>query len=140
MTSLASPPIASDLLPLAAAQLTVDTAVRERALAYPDRIALVQDGRRQTADQLFGRDYVWSMSAAGKKQMPFASMGAVMGANVRVGLEVSLYLEHGRLATSKAEQVSKVRSILDNIGLEVASPSEAREMLKLKGRNNESFT
>ncbi len=104
--------------------------------ADPENVFLM----KQTADRLFGRDYVWSMFAAGKKQMPFASMGAVMGANVRVGLEDSLYLKHGRLATSNAEQVSKVRSILDNIGLEVASPSEAREMLKLKGRNNVSFT
>lgn len=95
---------------------------------------------KQTADRLFGRDYVWSLFAAGKKQMPFAAMGAVMGANVRVGLEDSLYLERGRLATSNAEQVLKIRKILDELGIAVASPDEARQVLKLKGRNNVSFT
>jgi uncharacterized protein (DUF849 family) len=104
--------------------------------ADPENIFLM----KQTADRLFGRDYVWSMFAAGKKQMPFAAMGAVMGANVRVGLEDSLYLEQGRLATSNAEQVTKVRTILETFGLEVASPDEARNMLQLKGRNNVSFT
>lgn len=94
---------------------------------------------KQTADRLFGRDYVWSLFAAGKSQMPFATMGAVMGANVRVGLEDSLYLERGRLATSNAEQVAKMRRILDELGLEVATPDEAREILKLKGRKNVSF-
>ena len=104
--------------------------------ADPENVFLM----KQTADRLFGRDYVWSLFAAGKKQMPFAAMGAVMGANVRVGLEDSLYLGHGRLATSNAEQVIKVRTILNELGLEVASPDEAREMLKLKGRNNVSFS
>lgn len=104
--------------------------------ADPENVFLM----KQTADRLFGRDYVWSLFAAGRKQMPFAAMGAVMGANVRVGLEDSLYLGHGRLATSNAEQVTKVRTILTELGLEVASPDEAREMLKLKGRNNVSFS
>lgn len=91
---------------------------------------------KQTADRLFGRDYVWSMFAAGKNQMSFGTMGAVMGSHVRVGLEDSLYLGRGRLATSNAEQVSKLRSILDALGLEVASPDDARQMLALKGRDN----
>jgi len=94
---------------------------------------------KQTADRLFGRDYVWSLFAAGKNQMPFATMGAVMGANVRVGLEDSLYLERGRLAISNAEQVTKIRRILNELGLEVASPDEARDILGLKGRSNVSF-
>ena len=95
---------------------------------------------KQTADRLFGKDYVWSLFAAGKDQMPFATMGAVMGANVRVGLEDSLYLSRGRLATSNAEQVAKIRTILNELGLTVATPDEARELLKLKGRQNVSFS
>lgn len=94
---------------------------------------------KQTADRLFGRDYVWSLFATGKNQMPFVTMGAAMGANVRVGLEDNLFLERGRLATSNAEQVEKMRRILSEIGLDVASPDEAREMLKLKGRQNVGF-
>jgi len=95
---------------------------------------------KQTADRLFGKDYVWSMFAAGKDQMPFATMGAVMGANVRVGLEDSLYLSRGRLATSNAEQVAKIRTILNELGLTVATPDEARKLLKLKGRQNVSLS
>ena len=94
---------------------------------------------KQTADRLFGRDYVWSLFAAGKNQMPFATMGAVMGANVRVGLEDSLYLGRGRLATSNAEQVTKIRTVLNEVGLEVASADEARKILQLKGRHNVRF-
>ncbi len=94
---------------------------------------------KQTADRLFGRDYVWSLFAAGKHQIPFGTMGAVMGANVRVGLEDSLYLERGRLATSNAEQVSKIRRVLNELGLDVATPDEARAMLQLKGRHNVKF-
>ena len=94
---------------------------------------------KQTADRLFGRDYVWSLFAAGKVQMAFATLGAVMGANVRVGLEDSLYVSRGRLARSNAEQVTKIRTILGELGLEVATPENARELLKLKGRKNVSF-
>lgn len=103
--------------------------------ADPENVLLM----KQTADRLFGRDYVWSLFAAGKAQMPFGTMGAVLGANVRVGLEDSLYLGRGRLATSNAEQVEKMRRILEEIGLDVASPDEARNILKLKGRENVSF-
>ena len=88
---------------------------------------------KQTADRLFGRDYVWSLFAAGKNQMPFATMGAVMGANVRVGLEDSLYIGRGKLAGSNAEQVTKIRGILTELGHEIATPAEARQMLGLKG-------
>jgi uncharacterized protein (DUF849 family) len=94
---------------------------------------------KQTADRLFGRDYVWSLFAAGKHQIPFGTLGAVMGANVRVGLEDSLYLERGRLATSNAEQVSKIRRVLNELGLDVATADEARAMLQLKGRHNVKF-
>ena len=94
---------------------------------------------KQTADRLFGRDYVWSLFAAGKNQMPFATMGAVMGAHVRVGLEDSLYLGRGQLATSNAEQVAKIRTILLEVGLEIATPDEARATLHLKGQHNVKF-
>lgn len=100
--------------------------------ADPENVLMM----KQTADRLFGRDYVWSLFAAGKGQMAFGTMGAVMGAHVRVGLEDSLYLGRGRLATSNAEQVTKIRTILTELGLEVASPDEARQLLALKGRNN----
>ncbi|HEF4748161.1 TPA: 3-keto-5-aminohexanoate cleavage protein [Burkholderia multivorans] len=103
--------------------------------ADPENIFLM----KQTADRLFGQDYVWSLFAAGKQQMPFTTMGALMGANVRVGLEDSLFLERGRLATSNAEQVAKIRRILTELGVEIATPDEARQMLQLKGRNNVAF-
>jgi uncharacterized protein (DUF849 family) len=79
---------------------------------------------KQTADRLFGRDYIWSLFAAGRAQLPICTMGAVMGANVRVGLEDSLYLERGKLATSNAEQVTKMRRILTELGMDIASPDE----------------
>lgn len=104
--------------------------------ADPENVMMM----KQTADRLFGKDYVWSLFAAGKSQMPFATMGAVMGANVRVGLEDSLYLERGRLAHSNAEQVTKIRTILGELGLEIASADEARQILQLKGRGNVRFS
>jgi len=91
---------------------------------------------KQTADRLFGAAHVWSLFAAGKSQIPFATMGAVMGAHVRVGLEDSLYIGPGRLATSNAEQVLKIRSILTELGMDIATPDDARAMLALKGRHN----
>lgn len=94
---------------------------------------------RQAADRLFGKDYVWSLLAAGRHQMPTLTMGAVMGANLRVGLEDSLYIGRGELARSNAEQVLKIRRILFELGLEVATPAEAREILSLKGRDNVKF-
>ena len=94
---------------------------------------------RQTADRLFGKDYVWSLFAAGRHQMPFITMGAVMGASVRVGLEDSLYLAKGRLAASNAEQVAKIRRILEELSLDVASPDDARQVLHLKGRTHVGF-
>lgn len=94
---------------------------------------------KRTADRLFGKDYRWSVLGAGRSQMPIASMAASMGGNVRVGLEDSLWIGQGKLASSNAEQVLKVRSIIEGLGLEVATPDEAREILKLKGSDQVNF-
>lgn len=94
---------------------------------------------RRIADKLFGDDYRWSVMAAGKHQIPFVTMGAINGANVRVGLEDSLYTGKGRLARSNAEQVRLIRSILEPLSLEVATPAETREILALKGGDNVTF-
>jgi len=94
---------------------------------------------RRTADRLFGADYYWSVLGAGRNQMYVATMSAVMGGNVRVGLEDSLWLGKGQLAKSNAEQVAKIRRILEELGLEVATPDEARQMLRLKGKANVAF-
>lgn len=88
---------------------------------------------KRTADRLFGQDYQWSVLGAGGSQMQLAATAASMGGNVRVGLEDSLFIQRGRLASSNAEQVEKVRQIIEGLGLEIASPDEAREMLALKG-------
>ncbi len=90
---------------------------------------------RRTADRLFGSDYVWSALAAGKYQMPIITQAAMMGGNVRVGLEDSLFIGRGKLATSNAQQVEKIVRILAELGLEPATPDEARAMLSLKGRD-----
>jgi uncharacterized protein (DUF849 family) len=89
---------------------------------------------RRTADRLFGRDYVWSALAAGKHQMSVITQAAMLGGNVRVGLEDSLFIERGRLASSNAEQVTKIARILTDLGFTLASPDEARSMLALKGK------
>jgi uncharacterized protein (DUF849 family) len=95
---------------------------------------------KQTADRLFGKDaYQWSVLAAGRYQMPFVTQAALMGGNVRVGLEDSLFIGRGKLAASNAEQVEKVKRILAEMGLEPATPAEAREMLGLKGGNRVAF-
>jgi uncharacterized protein (DUF849 family) len=94
---------------------------------------------RRTADRLFGDQYVWSVLGAGAKQMQIASMAALMGGNVRVGLEDSLWIGKGRLAESNAEQVRAVRGILEGLGLEIATPAEARKVLQLKGRDVTAF-
>jgi len=94
---------------------------------------------KRTADRLFGDAYYWSVLGAGRNQMFIAAMSAVMGGNVRVGLEDSLWLGRGQLAESNAAQVSKARRILEELGFAVASPGEAREMLKLKGGRNVNF-
>jgi len=94
---------------------------------------------KRTADRLFGDAYYWSVLGAGRNQMFIAAMSAVMGGNVRVGLEDSLWLGRGQLAESNAAQVSKARRILEELGFAVASPGDARDMLKLKGARNVAF-
>jgi uncharacterized protein (DUF849 family) len=94
---------------------------------------------RRTADRLFGNDYAWSILGAGRAQMALATQGATLGANVRVGLEDSLWGGPGRLAESSAEQVGQIRGILEGLALEPASPDEARQMLALKGRTGVKF-
>ena len=91
------------------------------------------------ADKLFGDDYYLSVLAAGRHQMRFVTLSALLGGSVRVGLEDSLYLGKGVMAKSNAEQVAKVRRILEELSLEVATPTDAREMLGLKGAHNVSF-
>ena len=88
---------------------------------------------RRIANKLFGNDYQWSVLAAGRHQMNFVTMAAMLGGNVRVGLEDSLYIGKGKLAESNKDQVAKIRRIIEDLSLEVASPKEAREMLGLKG-------
>jgi len=94
---------------------------------------------KRTADRLFGKDYVWSILGAGRNQIPLASMGAAQGSNVRVGLEDSLWIGPGRLAESNADQVRKIRQVLEGLSLEIATPDEAREILALKGPNQVKF-
>lgn len=95
---------------------------------------------RSTADRLFGRDaYLWSVLGAGRHQMALLTMGAIMGANVRVGLEDNLFIAPGVKAKSNAEQVRKIRRILEELSFEIASPSEVRETLHLKGAENVHF-
>jgi uncharacterized protein (DUF849 family) len=94
---------------------------------------------KQTADRLFGSDYVWSVLAAGRFQMPFAAQSVLLGGSVRVGLEDSLYIAPGRLASSNAEQVAKVRTIVESLGHEIATPGDVRLRLGLKGPAAVSF-
>ena len=94
---------------------------------------------KETADRLFGDEYIWSVLAAGRHQMPMATQSALLGGHVRVGLEDSLFIERGKMASSNAEQVSKIRRLLDELSLDIATPSEAREMLNLKGKENLQF-
>jgi uncharacterized protein (DUF849 family) len=94
---------------------------------------------KRTADRLFGNDYLWSVLGAGRNQIPVATMSAAMGGNVRVGLEDSLWDGRGKLAESCAVQVRRIRTIIEALSLEVATPDEARKMLQLKGRANVDF-
>src|SRR6202162_4566012 len=90
---------------------------------------------RRTADRLFGDDYVWSVLVAGRAEMPLVKAAPTLGGHVRVGLEDSLYIGRGRLAASNAEQVAKIRRILEELGFEIASADDARRMLSLKRRH-----
>ncbi len=94
---------------------------------------------KRVADKLFGFDYHWSVLAAGRFQTSFVTTGAVMGGHVRVGLEDSLYIAKGELARSNADQVRKIRGVLAELSLEVATPEETRRMLDLKGRQHVAF-
>jgi uncharacterized protein (DUF849 family) len=95
---------------------------------------------RRTADRLFGRgNYHWSVLGAGRNQMPIAAMAAAVGGNVRVGLEDSLWLGPGKLAESNAAQVRQVRQLIEGLGLIIATPDEAREILSLKGADQVAF-
>jgi len=95
---------------------------------------------RRIANKLFGEDsYEWSILAAGRHQMSFVTTGAIMGGNVRVGLEDSLYIGKGQMAESNADQVAKIRRIVEELSLDVATPEEARERLNLKGGDQVDF-
>ena len=94
---------------------------------------------RRTADRLFGTGYEWSVLGAGRNQMPLASIGAAVGSHVRVGLEDSLWIGPGQLAESSAQQVTRIRTILEALNLEIATPDEARQILQLKGRGAVGF-
>ena len=103
--------------------------------SHPDEVLHM----KRTADRLFGDNYRWSVLAAGQAQMKVAAMAAAMGGHVRVGLEDSLWLDRGQLAESNAAQVQRVRKIIEGLGLEVATPHEAREILSLKGGDKVEF-
>ena len=94
---------------------------------------------RRTADRLFGDQYHWSILGAGRQQIALATMGATMGANVRVGLEDNLWIGPGQLAESNAAQVMKIRQVLEGLSLAVATPDEARALLSLKGGDRVAF-
>ncbi|MCW8132239.1 MAG: 3-keto-5-aminohexanoate cleavage protein [Planctomycetota bacterium] len=94
---------------------------------------------RQTAERLFGDDVQWSVLGAGRHQMNLGATAATMGGNVRVGLEDSVYIAKGELATSNAQQVRKMRGILKDLSIEIARPEDVRERLQLKGKGNTSF-
>lgn len=103
--------------------------------SHPEDVAHM----KRTADRLFGDDYQWSVLGAGRHQLTIASMSAAMGGNVRVGLEDNLWIEPGKLAASNADQVTKARGIIEGFGLEIATPEDARQMLKLKGSDQVGF-
>lgn len=103
--------------------------------AHPDEVMHM----RRTADRLFGDSYRWSVLGAGRNQMRVATMAATMGGHVRVGLEDSLWIGPGRYAETNAEQVARVRGILEGLGLEIATPADARQILGLKGGDQVGF-
>jgi uncharacterized protein (DUF849 family) len=94
---------------------------------------------KRTADRLFGDNYRWSVLGAGRNQLPIATLSAAMGGNIRVGLEDSLWIGPGQLARTNADQVRKARQIIEGLGLEVAGPDDAREILQLKGGSEVNF-
>jgi uncharacterized protein (DUF849 family) len=94
---------------------------------------------KRTADRLFGSDYIWSILGAGRHQINLTTMGAIMGGNVRTGLEDNVYLGKGELAETNADLVAKMSRILNELSLNIATPDEAREVLQLKGSANVGF-
>jgi uncharacterized protein (DUF849 family) len=94
---------------------------------------------KRVADSLFGEDYVWSVLAVGRFQFEYSTVAAVMGGNVRVGMEDNLFLTKGRLVKSNEESVQKIRRIIEELDMEIATPDEVRKMLKLKGKTNTNF-
>ena len=94
---------------------------------------------KRTADRLFGDNYRWSVLGAGRSQMPLAAIAAAQGGNLRVGLEDSLWAGKGKLAESNAQQVRQARAIVEGLGLDIATPDEAREILQLKGADKVAF-
>ena len=102
---------------------------------HPDDVSHM----KRTADRLFGDSYVWSVLGAGRHQIPITTMAAAMGGNVRAGLEDSLWDGPGRLAESNAAQVRRIRQVLEGLGLDIATPDEARAMLALKGGDQVNF-
>src|SRR5205807_8639863 len=94
---------------------------------------------KRTADKLFGSGYHWSVLGAGRFQIPFATQAVMMGGNVRVGPEDSLYIGRGQLAKSNAEQVAKMRRLVEELGYQIAAPKEARAILGLKGADRVKF-
>ncbi len=94
---------------------------------------------KRIADKLFGDDFCWSVLGGGRHQLAVCTQAALLGGNVRVGLEDSLFAGKGKMATSNAEQVTIIRSILENLSLEIATPDEARSMLDLKGPETVAF-
>jgi uncharacterized protein (DUF849 family) len=94
---------------------------------------------KRTADRLFGKEYLWSVLAGGRHQMNFCTAATMIGGNVRVGLEDSLYIGPGKLATSNAQQVAKIRRIIEELGFQPATPAETRQMLGLKGADKVKF-
>src|SRR5262249_15464630 len=94
---------------------------------------------KRTADKLFGDDYSWSVLGAGRFQMPFATQAVMMGGNVRVGLEDSLFIGRGQLAKSNAEQVGKARRLIQELGYQLAPPNDAHAMLGVNGQDRPKF-
>lgn len=103
--------------------------------AHPEEVLHM----KRTADRLFGNQYRWSVLGAGASQMKVAAQAAAMGGHVRVGLEDNLWLDKGVLAPTNAAQVTRVRQILEGLGLAIASPAEVREILDLKGGDRVGF-
>ena len=103
--------------------------------SHPEDVMMM----KRTADRLFGEDYTWSVLGAGRNQMRIAAMSVAAGGNVRVGLEDSLWIGPGKLAESNAQQVARVRAIIEGLGHEIATPDEARSMLQLKGGDRVDF-